>query len=172
MASKPPVHRAPRGSIIAACIAMACAVATPFIMQSEGLRTKPYLDPAKIPTVCYGETNIEMRVYSRDECGAMLRQRLNRVYGPKIARCLPQLIAKHRINEFAAMIDSAYNAGPDAVCNSRMARHIRAGDWTAACNSIESWYTTARDRRTGQRIKLRGLVLRRQEMRRLCLRPE
>jgi lysozyme len=157
---------------VAACIAAACAVATPLIMASEGLRTKPYLDPVKIPTVCYGETQVEMRAYSKDECGAMLRKRLAAIYAPKVLACLPQLAAPNRRNEFAALIDSSYNAGPVAVCNSRMAVHIRAGRWTAACSSLEGWYTTARDRRTGVRKSYPGLVRRRVEAKHLCLRPE
>lgn len=156
----------------AALILTACAVVTPFLMKSEGLRTKPYKDPVGINTVCYGETNVPMRVYSRDECGAMLRERLARIYAPKILACIPQLAEPGRRNEFAAMIDSAYNAGPTAVCKSRMAAHFRAGRWVAGCNSLKGWYVTARDRRTGQRVQLRGLVLRREEMARLCLRGE
>ncbi len=172
MASRPP-QRVPYGkSAIAACIAAACAVAAPFVMKSEGLRTRPYLDPVKIPTVCYGETQVEMRVYSRDECGALLRRQLARRYAPKVLECLPQLAAPNRKHEFAALIDSAYNAGPAAVCKSRMAIHIRAGRWISACNSIEGWYTTGRDRRTGVRKSFPGLVKRRIEMKQLCLTPE
>lgn len=172
MASKPPPKVPYSKSAIAACIAAACAVAVPYIMQSEGLRTRPYKDPVGIPTVCFGETNVPMRVYTRDECGALLRRQLARRYAPKVLACLPQLSAPNRRNEFAAMIDSSYNAGPAAVCKSRMARHIRNGDWYAACVSLDGWYVTARDRRTGQRIRLRGLVKRRIEMKHLCLRPE
>jgi lysozyme len=157
---------------IAAIIAAACACATPFIMASEGLRTKPYLDPVKIPTVCYGETQVEMRVYTKDECGAMLRERLGKLYAPKVLACLPGLSAPERKHEFAALIDSSYNAGPVAVCNSRMAAHMRAGRWVEGCNSLEGWYVTARDRRTGVRKSYPGLVRRRIEMKHLCLRPE
>lgn len=173
MASRPPAPQpAPSRAGIAAAIAAACACATPLIMASEGLRTKPYLDPVKIPTVCYGETNVPMRVYTKDECGALLRRQLAHRYAPKVLACVPELARPERMHEFAAMIDSSYNAGPAAVCKSRMARHFRAGRWAAGCRSFEGWYTTARDRRTGQRIQLRGLVIRRKEAARLCLRPE
>lgn len=165
-------QRKPSKSAIAACIAAACVVATPLIMASEGLRTRPYLDPVKIPTVCYGETQVEMRVYTRDECGTLLRKQLARKYAPKVLECLPQLAAPNRKHEFAALIDSSYNAGWAAVCKSRMAEHIRAGRWTAACNSLEGWYVTARDRRTGVRKTYPGLVKRRIEAKHLCLRPE
>jgi lysozyme len=165
MASKPPEQgQEPQPSnkgTVAVLIAAACACATPLIMSSEGLRTKPYLDPVKIPTVCYGETQVEMRVYTKDECGALLRRQLARKYAPKVLDCLPQLGVPERKHEFAAMIDSSYNAGWAAVCKSRMAQHIRAGDWTAA-----------RNRQTGVRKTYPGLVKRRIEAKHLCLRPE
>jgi lysozyme len=167
-----PSPQPPSKAGMAAIIAAACACATPLIMASEGLRTRPYLDPVKIPTVCYGETQVEMRVYSRDECGRMLRERLARIYAPKVLACLPQLGVPERRHEFAAMIDSSYNAGPAAVCKSRMAEHIRAGRWAAACNSLQGWYVTARDRRTGVRKAYPGLVRRRIEAKHLCLKPE
>lgn len=165
---RPPSNKTP----IAVLIAAACAVAAPYIMKSEGLRTKPYLDPVKIQTVCYGETNIAMKVYSKDECGRLLRRRLARVYAPKVLECLPQLEDPRRRNEFAAMIDSSYNAGPGAVCKSQMAKLFRSGHWIAGCKALPGWYVTARDRRTGQRKVYAGLVKRRIEAMHLCLRPE
>jgi lysozyme len=128
--------------------------------------------PVKIPTVCYGETNVAMRVYSRDECGTLLRHQLARKYAPPILKCIPGLVDPARRNEFAAMIDSSYNAGPVAVCKSPAAQHMRAGRYKSGCTAIRGWYTTARDRRTGQRIRLRGLVIRRNHAADLCLRPE
>lgn len=172
MASKPPEKKPVSKPAIAAVIAAACAVATPLIMKSEGLRLNPYLDPVKIKTVCYGETQVEMRPYTKDECGRMLRVRLAERYAPKVLACIPQFAEPGRRNEFAAMIDSSYNAGPHAVCTSRMAIHFRAGRWTAGCNSIDGWYTTAKDRRTGIRKSFPGLVTRRKEAKALCLRPE
>lgn len=110
MASKPPTPESsepPSKAALAAVIAAACACATPLIMMSEGLRTKPYLDPVKIPTVCYGETQVEMRIYTKDECGALLRKQLAEKYAPKVLACLPQLAQPGRRNEFAALIDSS-----------------------------------------------------------------
>ncbi len=169
---KQPISQPAKGTAIAGFIAVACAICAPYVMESEGLRTKPYLDPVKIPTVCYGETNVEMRVYTRNECGDLLRRQLARKYAPPIVKCIPQLAAANRANEFAAMIDTSYNAGPAAVCKSRMAIHFRAGRWTAGCKSIEGWYVTAKDRRTGVRKAYPGLVKRRIVMSQLCLRPE
>jgi lysozyme len=143
-----------------AAIAAACLVAAPLTAAFEGLRTKPYLDPAGIQTVCYGETEREMRVYTADECGSLLRQRLAKDYAPKVLACLPQVADRKAV--FAALIDASYNAGPKAVCNSRMATSIRAGQWRAACDGFSGWYVTAKGKR------LPGLVRRREAERNLC----
>jgi GH24 family phage-related lysozyme (muramidase) len=96
-----------------------------------------------------------------------LRRRLAEDYAPRIAACIPELNDR-RVKVFGALLDAAYNAGPVAVCNSRMARSIHAGDWAGACNGFYGWYATARDRRTGKRIQLRGLEIRRQKEAALC----
>jgi lysozyme len=159
------------GGIAALCVAAAGACIS-LTQSSEGLRNRPYLDPAHILTVCYGETQgiDQARIYSNDECAAKLRRRLAEDYAPRIAaaNCLPQVATERRVKVFGALLDAAYNAGPVAVCNSRMARSIRAGDWAGACNGFYGWYATARDRRTGKRIQLRGLEIRRQKEAALC----
>lgn len=169
MASEAPRKR-PSAATIAALCAAAATVCLPLTRTSEGLRNRPYLDPAHILTVCYGETQgiDPARIYSNDECAQRLRERLARDYAPRIADCLPELFDKRRTNVFGALLDAAYNAGPAAVCNSRMARFIRAGQWAAACNGFYGWYATARDRHTGRRIQLKGLVVRRQKEAALC----
>jgi lysozyme len=156
------------GGIGALCVAAAAACLS-LTQSSEGLRNKPYLDPAHILTVCYGETQgiDQAKIYSNDECAIRLRKRLAEDYAPRIIACLPEL-TERRINVFGALLDAAYNAGPVAVCNSRMARSIHAGDWAGACNGFYGWYATARDRRTGKRIQLKGLEIRRQKEAALC----
>jgi lysozyme len=146
-----------------AIVAAAVLICAPLTASREGLRTKPYLDPAGIPTVCYGETELPLRVYSADECGAMLRQRLLKDYAPKIAACLPELVDKQKANALAAFIDAAYNAGPSAVCKSRMAKAVHAGQLGVACDAFSGWYVIARGK------KLPGLVKRREAERKLCM---
>jgi lysozyme len=158
------------GSIAALCGA-AALVCIPLTQSSEGVRVKPYLDPAHILTVCYGETqHIDpSKIYATDECAVMLRKRLANDYAPRILACLPELNDQRRIKVFGALLDAAYNAGAVAVCNSRMARSIHAGNWVGGCNGFYGWYTTARDRRTGQRIQLKGLTIRRGKEAELCM---
>lgn len=168
----PPPQRPPErsGAGIAALCALAAMICLPLTQSSEGLRNKPYLDPAHILTVCYGETQRvdPAKIYSTDECAGMLRRRLAEDYAPRIAACLPDVARSDRIRVFAALLDASYNAGSAAVCNSRMARSIHAGQWRQACAGFAGWYATARDRRTGARIPLRGLVIRRQREAELC----
>lgn len=157
----------------AALCAAAAAVCVGLTQSSEGLRNKPYLDPAHILTVCYGETQgiDPAKIYSTDDCAGRLRTRLSNDYAPRILACLPELNDR-RVKVFGALLDAAYNAGPVAVCNSRMARSIHAGDWTGACNGFPGWYATARDRRTGKRIQLKGLEIRRVKEAALCRQGE
>lgn len=125
----------------AAAIASACLVCAPLTASFEGLRTHPYRDPAPkhTMTVCYGETNVPMRVYSADQCGAFLRAHLAKTYAPAIAQCLPQVV--ERRNMFAALIDASYNAGPGNVCRkSPMAWWIRHNAWGRVCPSFIGWH--------------------------------
>jgi lysozyme len=165
----PPPRKRSKAEIAAIC-ATAAALCAPLTMRSEGVRLKPYLDPAHVLTVCYGEThNIDPAlIYSANQCTTMLRKRLAEDYAPRILQCLPELWDQQHIKVFGALLDAAYNAGSVAVCRSRMAVSIHAGNWGAACDGFYGWYTTATDRRTGQHIKLKGLVTRRAKEAVLC----
>lgn len=164
--TKPPASKA--GAIAAICGA-AALVCIPLVAPSEGEKLKPYRDPAHIVTWCYGETQGKPKDrYTDAECKNLLQNRLARDYAPAIAKCLPQLADEKRIKTFAAFLDAAYNAGPRAVCKSRMARSVKAGNWVGACNGFYGWYTTATDRRTGRHIQLRGLEIRRENEAKLC----
>ncbi len=168
---KPPV--AQRAATVAALCAAAAAVCLPLTRTSEGLRNKPYLDPAHILTACYGETRgiDPAKIYSNDDCAARLRKRLTEDYAPRILACLPEL-NERRVKVFGALLDASYNAGPVAVCKSRMARSIHAGNWAGACNGFYGWYATAHDRRTGKILRLKGLEIRRQKEAALCSQGE
>jgi lysozyme len=152
---------APKGAIAAACALAIAALTANF----EGLRTRPYHDPGDGRlTVCYGETEREMRNYTPEECAMLLQARQERDYAPKVLKCVPGLA--DRRNAFAASIDAAYNAGVAAFCRSRMARAFNQGKWVEGCNGFVGWYETAKGK------KLRGLVRRRAAERALCLKNE
>lgn len=146
----------------APAILAACALCAPLTAAFEGLRTAPYKDPAGIATVCYGETEREMRQYTADECRVMLGARQAENYAPAVLKCVPPIAL--RKEAFAASIDAAYNAGTTAFCRSPMAARFNAGDWKGGCNAFSGWYVTAKGK------KLAGLVRRREAEKALCLR--
>jgi lysozyme len=177
-----------------ALILAACVVCAPLTAAREGFVAKAKPDPIGIKTGCYGERVDQSdldpsRIYSRGECMDRLRKRLAADYAPKIAHCLPQLLSADRRNEFAALIDTSFNAGPGAVCSSPMAADIKAGKWAAACAAIASFRVgsvTARPAKgamDSRRItsgpnkgkwfnRFRGLVDRRAFFAGFCMRPE
>lgn len=168
--SKPPEQQPGRlkGPALAMLIAAVVALVAPGTEQFEGKRNRPYYDPAHILTVCYGETEgIEDRIYSNDECAKKLRERMARDYAPKIIACVPDFADPRYKNQFGAALDASYNAGPAAVCRSRMARDFNAGRWTQGCNGFPGWYTTAKVR--GKPTVLPGLVKRRVAEQKFCL---
>lgn len=160
----------PKGAKVgaAAAIAAAVAIAAPIGERWEGTILHPYLDPAKILTVCTGETDpafIEDRLYSKDECSRQFRLRLARDYAPGILKCLPELETQHVV--FGALLDASYNAGIAAVCEG-FKPLVEAGEWRAACDKLPGWYVTAKNRKTGVRFRLPGLVNRRKDEARVC----
>lgn len=160
------------GAGVAVIIAGLVAAAAPLATKWEGYRGKAYLDPAHILTQCYGETEgvDPSRIYSKDECAAKLRKRMAKDYAPALLACLPELMDPKRQFVGGALLDASYNAGPAAVCKSPMAAEIRAGNWRQACDRLPGWYVTARNRKTGVRVRLPGLVNRRNDERLVCLR--
>ncbi|HZV17996.1 MAG TPA: lysozyme [Sphingobium sp.] len=143
-----------------AFVALAMAIATPLVERWEGTRLAPYRDIAGIPTVCTGETRVEMRRYTPAECAAMLRRALANNYAPAVLKAVPAL--RDRPNQFAAAISLTYNIGEVAFARSTVARRFNAGDWRGGCDAFLMWVNAG-----GRRIQ--GLVNRREDERRLCL---
>jgi lysozyme len=150
-------------AVIASALAAALPTALPIIRQWEGVRTTPYLDVAKIPTVCIGETAVQMRAYTVAECNEMLNRRVVQDFGPLVLQCIPGLATPARLNQLSASIVLAYNIGTGAFCKSTIARRFNAAQWRAGCDGFLAW------RFAGGR-EMRGLLNRRQDERALCLR--
>jgi lysozyme len=143
-------------------VAAACALALPLVAVWEGLRTEPYLDLVKRPTVCFGETNVEMRRYTRPECEAMLQKSLAK-YAEPVLDCIP---SDAPLSVKAAMTSLAYNAGSRAVCGSTAARRANALDYRGACDALMAWNKA---RVNGKLVPVKGLTNRRAAERELCL---
>lgn len=145
--------------IIASAVAGAIALATPFIAGWEGKRNDPYNDIVGIPTVCYGETRVEMRRYSDTECISMLVKAVGEFAGP-VLECTPVLA--ERPHQLAAATSLAFNIGSGGYCRSTAARRFNAGDIKGGCDAFLMW------NKAGGKV-VRGLVNRREAERKLCL---
>lgn len=168
------LSRNQKAGIASAAIAAAVAVAAPIAQRWEGYSGKAYLDPVKVLTQCYGETrDIDpSMIYSKDQCAVKLRARMARDYAPVLAKCMPAFVGpdwRRHTNVYGALIDASYNAGPERVC-IRFAPVVNAGGLKTACNALPTWMISARDRKTGVRKVYQGLINRRNDEKRTCLR--
>lgn len=145
-------------------IAAAVLLSVPLTASFEGLRLKPYPDPGnpQLLSVCYGETERPMRLYTADECTVLLQARQAQDYAPAVLKCVPGFSDPNKRHAFAASVDFSYNAGVKAFCKSRMARAFNAGQWKAGCEGFRGYYVTAKGK------LLKGLVRRREAEARLC----
>lgn len=140
-------------------------VAVPFIAAKEGERTKAYLDIVGVPTICFGSTRgVRLgMVKSHKECLALLREEVAE-YRRKLHRFfVPQTLSRRLTAERdTAYTSLAFNAGVRAVGRSTAVRRLNAGNIRGGCEALTWW------NKAGGRV-IRGLVRRRAEERRLCL---
>lgn len=150
-----------------AATAAAIAVATPFIMQWEGIDyvAKHFaIDPPGVITVCNGITNYDLpdlkpgMTFTKGECAEMLRKAIPK-YTAVIDNCVKVEISD---NTRAALYSAGYNLGSGRVCKSSIVGKINAGDLRGGCDAL-LLYVYA----NGKRLK--GLENRRRDERRLCL---
>lgn len=107
-------------------------------------------------TYCYGQTDEFGKVkvgtkFTKQECDAKLAQSLPHYLAliePCIQRDLP-------VKTAAALLDAAWNTGPNAVCRSPMLAKMNAGDIRGGCDAFKGWYIT------GDHHVLPGLIARR-----------
>jgi lysozyme len=142
------------GGIAAAGIAGSAA----FIAPWEGLETKPYQDMGGVMTVCYGETNVDMREYSEAECEAMLRESVAGYYNHVSESVTYDVPLSTRI----AFTSFAYNVGLGAFDRSTLLKKANSGDLWGACVELERWSYVGR-------MWVRGLSNRRKMEKELCL---
>jgi lysozyme len=140
----------------------AMALAVGLVGGFEGLRQKAYQDfsPAKVWTVCYGETKGVKRgdTYSKAECDEMLAGRLVE-FQHGVAACVEGPLPAPTE---AAFISLAYNIGVGGFCKSSTLRLWNAGNKREACNAMLKF------NRAGG-VVWPGLTRRREAERQLCL---
>jgi len=136
------------------------AIATPFIGKWEGLRIEAYLDPVGIPTICYGSTKgVELgQAMTKEECDALLNEEL-KIYLKAVDDFIFVPMPDTRR---AALTSFTYNVGIENFKKSTLRRLMNEGQTRAACEELSRWVFA-------KGIKLRGLIRRRDEEKRLCL---
>jgi lysozyme len=126
----------------------------------EGFYPKPYVCPAGVPTIGYGNTYYESgdRValtdppISRERAEALLLWAVRTVYLPQVLRLCPGLDNPDRL---AALIDFTYNLGGSNLKASTLRKRVNSGDWDAVPEELRKW------NKAGGRV-LRGLTIRRE----------
>lgn len=152
-----------RAIVAAGTVAAVMALAVPMVEKWEGFRADAYRDVVGVWTIGYGETqNVRPGdTVTKQEAAEQLRERLINDYYMPVVACAPEL-ADAPASVQAAVASWTYNIGVGAACKSTLARHIRAGEWRAACEQLPRW------NRAGGQV-WRGLTNRRADERGLCL---
>jgi lysozyme len=144
--------------------AAAAALAVSLVGSAEGLKLHAYADPATrgAPwTICYGHTGDDVSpqmAASLAQCKTLLLADLDRE-ADGIEKCFHGPMTDGR---FVAFLSLAHNIGVAGVCRSSVARKFNAGDVAGACDALLNF-----NRAAG--FVMRGLTLRRQKERELCL---
>jgi len=140
-------------------IPVALEVAASLCHRFEGLRLKPYLCPAGIPTIGYGSTyyedgtkvTLKDPAITKDRAETLLTFCLTTVYLPGVLTICPRL--KGQV--LGAIVDFAFNLGVTRLKTSTLAKRLNAEDWDGARKELGKWVN-------GGGRALPGLVIRRQ----------
>jgi lysozyme len=138
----------------------AVELAAQLCRRFEGLRLRPYLCPAGVPTIGYGNTRyldgraVQLTDPAIDATTAnvMLLASLRGTYLPAVLQLCPGVDDARRL---AALLDFTYNLGAGNLRASTLRRKVNVGDWASVPAELRKWV------RGGGRV-LPGLVARRE----------
>lgn len=136
------------------------AAAVGLVAAWEGRSLVAYADPVGIPTICEGYTHgVRLGdVATPVQCDALTKQEVVKALAV-VDRSVPQTLPD---GIRVALASFVYNVGPGAYGGSTLLRKLRSGDLAGACNQLPRWVYAG-----GK--KLRGLELRREAERKICL---
>lgn len=125
---------------MSAAIDLAAAVCRRF----EGLRLRPYICPAGVPTIGYGATRYENGLavsladspISAERAEELLRWELERNCLPAVRRLCPGVTGDGRI---ASLLDFTFNLGAGRLQSSTLRKRVNAGDWVGASEQFGRW---------------------------------
>jgi len=152
------MNRGTKGAIAGSVALMALAFST--IANYEGRSLRAYQDIVGVWTICYGETLGVQRgdVATAPECQDMLARQI-KAYEAGLDQCLTAAVPGE---VKVALVSWTYNVGIGAACRSTLVRKANAGDLRGACDQLLVW------NKAGGRV-VRGLTIRREAERKLCL---
>lgn len=124
------------GVVVGAGVAAALIA---FTAPQEGVSLKPYNDKLahNLSTVCYGETNVEMRTYTLAECKSMLDSSMAE-YAQAVKDLTPGFDTL-TIGQKVADIDWTYNHGIAAYKKSTLRVKYSKKDFPGACYEFPRW---------------------------------
>lgn len=136
------------------------------IKHYEGLRLRPYLCPAGIPTIGYGSTSypdgrkvtLVDRPLTEDEADALLASTLV-PFETAVGRMVTAEITQRM---FDALVSFSFNLGSQALKGSTLLKKLNQGDKAGAANEFQKWVYASG-------AVLPGLVKRRESERKLFL---
>lgn len=123
-----------RNTASGGAIAIAIAMATPFIMSHEGIKLKASPDVGTTQSVCYGHDGVSKgTTYTVAQCKVILSQDEAR-FTNGILAITPSLAT--RPNQLAATIDFVYNVGVGAYEKSSVASEFNKGHYKSGCSAM------------------------------------
>lgn len=156
-------NRRPGKKTLAATVGAAAAAALVALTASqEGVSLKPYNDRLanNIQTVCFGETNVDMRAYTLPECKSMLSDSLAG-YADEVRSITPGFDTLTD-GQKVAVVDLAYNIGVPNYKGSTLRRRYIARDFPGACAEFIKWRFVAGKDCAVAANRCGGIVTRRQ----------
>jgi lysozyme len=120
------------------------AIGLPLIKRFEGLRLKPYLCSAGIPTIGYGSTyypsgrkvTLADLEITEPTASSLLENTVNTTFLPGVITLCPGLKTE---NQAAAILSWTYNLGVGALRGSTLRKKINTEDWEAVPGEILKW---------------------------------
>ena len=152
--------------VFGAATAAAIYIAAPLIELVEGVENKPYMDIAGVKTVCSGITGNDVvwgKTYSNRECRNLLEKHIQ-IHGKHVQDAVTYPITPQTR---AALISFSYNVGGSAMRKSTAVKLINQGKIEQGCKALGMWTKATVN---GKKVVVRGLVNRRNEEIKLCLR--
>ena len=150
-----------KNKLLALGLSSALATTGLFVAKHEGLVLGTYVDPVGILTSCFGHTGSELKLnqkFTEDECLATLAKDLEK-HDKEMMKNIKVSLSNE---EHAAYLSFVYNVGVGNFKSSTLLKNLNTNKRVGACNQLTRWVFA-------KGKKLRGLVTRREEERKLCL---